>query len=499
MRLEDVTAEIRPRMPWESIDLGCALARRHLGAVIKAWSLTVVPLWVILAVLLRNHPILFILCVWWLKPLYDRVPLLVLSHALFGAVPSVKEVVVAWPKLLVSRLWFALVIGRFSPARSLSLPVAELEGLRGQSYRQRVDLLERNGGEGATMATLAGLVLEAVTAFGMIMLVMMMMPDEVSNRWVSSVEDFFVYSEISEISDGLIWMVALVQMLAITLMEPFYVSAGFALYINSRTLTEGWDIELAFKRLGARLADTGGKVMMLLLAVVCVGWSTPVAHAEQGDGVSSAHESIQRVMADEDFTVHHRYVDVPVKKEGGSWLEGLFSNAGVPAFMGTLGMIVFYLVLVAGVVGLVYLIYSNRHIFGGDKILKHAESRRKTTSVMGMEVAPDSLPDDVVDAARKSWRDGDYQGALGLLYRGSIVWMIHRADVPIEESDTEGDCLFRAQQLPEEGMVTYFADLTQQWVDVAYGKKTPDDHALVDLCDRWPFRDDYVLSERRTR
>ena len=157
MRLEDVTAEIRPRVPWESIDLGCALARRHMGSIWKAWAVTIVPLWILLAVLLRNHPVWFIVCTWWLKPIYDRVPMLVVSRALFGDVPGTKEVLRALPRLLVRRLWFALVVGRFSPARSLSLPVSELEGLRGAAYRQRVSLLERNGGEGATMATLVGL------------------------------------------------------------------------------------------------------------------------------------------------------------------------------------------------------------------------------------------------------------------------------------------------------------------------------------------------------
>jgi hypothetical protein len=42
---------------------------------------------------------------------------------------------------------------------------------------------------------------------------------------------------------------------AIAIVEPFYVAAGFALYLNRRTLLEGWDLELAFRRLAARLGD----------------------------------------------------------------------------------------------------------------------------------------------------------------------------------------------------------------------------------------------------
>ena len=469
MRLEDVTAEIRPRLPWESIDLGCALARRHIGSVIKAWSMTVVPLWVLLALILRDHPILFILCIWWLKPIYDRVPLFVLSRALFGAVPRVGEVVKAWPKLMVRRLWFSLVVGRFSPARSLTLPVAELEGLSGKAYRQRVDLLERNGGEGATMATLAGMVLELVTGLGLVMLGLMMVPDAVGNRWSSGIGDYFTYSDIADIPSGFFWGLSVVYMAAITLMEPFYVGAGFALYVNSRTLTEGWDIELAFKRLGARLAKGAGKVAILLCSAVTLGGMVPSVHAE----TNSSPEQIESILSDKDFTVHHRYVDVPV--DGGSkspffeWLGDLFSGGALPGFMGVLATVVFYLILLLLLGGFGYLIYKNLHVFSALGGVARVRARPKITAVMGMDVTPESLPDDVVGSARAAWQDGDFQLALSFLYRGGIVWLIQRADLPIEEGDTEGDCLGHVKKLPDAHVVSYFSDITREWISVAYG------------------------------
>ena len=38
------------------------------------------------------------------------------------------------------------------------------------------------------------------------------------------------------------------------LLEPFYVAAGFGLYLNRRTLLEGWDIEVALRRIAERHA-----------------------------------------------------------------------------------------------------------------------------------------------------------------------------------------------------------------------------------------------------
>ena len=497
MRLEDVTAEIRPRAPWESIDLGCSLARQHIGSIWKAWALTVFPLWLVLALLLRNHPLLFCLCIWWLKPLYDRVPLMVVSRALFGAQLSVIDVLKAWPKMLVRRIFFALLIGRFSPARSLSLPVAELEGLRGAAYRQRVGLLERNGGEGATLATVAGMLLEVVTGFGLLMFILMMVPGHISAEWASGMEEFFVHDDFSELHAGFFWMLAGVMMFSITIMEPFYVSAGFALYVNSRTLTEGWDIELAFKRLGSRLSElksgAGSKSGAALLIAALLGMSlSPQAKAEQS---SSYREAAEVVMADEDFTIHHTIVQEPVEKKSSDdsslpdWLVDLFSNVGQGLeFMGIVGNILFWLIITAIVAGLVYLIIRNRHIFKlGGGARNSGAVQPKAEAIMGMDVRPESLPDDIAAAARQAWSDGDTQLAMSLLYRGSIAWLVNSEALPIEESDTEGDCLRRVQLVGDKPYAPYFSNLTEAWVTIAYGKKKLADSLVTDLCDQWPF------------
>lgn len=493
MRLEDVTAEIRPRAPWESIDLGCALARRHIGTLWKSWLVTVVPLWVLLAILLRHHPVWFMVVTWWLKPVYDRVPLLVVSRALFGAVPGPAEVWRAWPRLMLRRLWFALVVRRFSPARSLNMPVSELEGLDGADYRQRVGLLARNGGEGATMATLVGLLLEMVAGLGVVMLVLLMVPGQVSEQWMLAIGEMINHSEFHELSAGLLWAVAIVWLLAITLMEPFYVAAGFALYINSRTLTEGWDIELGLKRLGARLqaagkvggkkgAATAGKPLARGAGILMLCWlglalltSGPVVGASPDD---AGRRQIEEVLQDEDFTIHHRIQKVPVEDED-------MKELAIPAFLGEW---IFYTVLTVVIAGLAYLVYANRHVFQrGDDNAADLGRVSRTREVMGMEVTPESLPGDVIAAAREAWQEGDYQRALSYLYRGAIVWLIHRADLPITESDTEADCLRHVQGMHNSKLEPYFADLTSSWISVAYGAQKPDEQAMERLCQAWPF------------
>jgi len=106
---------------------------------------------------------------------------------------------------------------------------------------------------------------------------------------------------------------------------------------------------------------------------------------------------------------------------------------------------------------------------------------------MGMDVRPESLPDDIAAAARQAWSDGDTQLAMSLLYRGSIAWLVNSEALPIEESDTEGDCLRRVQLVGDKPYAPYFSNLTEAWVTIAYGKKKLADSLVTDLCDQWPF------------
>ena len=62
-----------------------------------------------------------------------------------------------------------------------------------------------------------------------------------------------------------------VAWLATSLVEPFYVGAGFGLYLDRRTQIEGWDIEIAFRRMRHRL-----RALLPLLLVACaLGLSMP--------------------------------------------------------------------------------------------------------------------------------------------------------------------------------------------------------------------------------
>src|SRR5688572_18414614 len=208
---------------------------------------------------LLDRPWLAILLVWWLKPLYDRVVLHVLSRAVFGEKPDTRAVLAAWREWLGTGLAMALTFGRFDLARSFNLPVRQLEGQSGKAGRQRKGILGRRARGYAVWLTAVCSMFEWVlyTMFGG--LAELALPAKATEGQTSLYEmlaggEFWTYG-------GAVGYAA-----AVLLLEPFYVAAGFGLYLNRRTALEGWDIEVALRRLAERLGATA-----LLLLGLCFG------------------------------------------------------------------------------------------------------------------------------------------------------------------------------------------------------------------------------------
>src|SRR5690606_4436193 len=92
MKLESLRVELRRRSPWEAVELGTALVRRNAAAIWIPWLLLVAPVFVAvnLAALAVDRIWMAWLAMWWLKPLFDRIPLYVLSRAVFGETPTTR-------------------------------------------------------------------------------------------------------------------------------------------------------------------------------------------------------------------------------------------------------------------------------------------------------------------------------------------------------------------------------------------------------------------------
>ncbi len=527
MKLENVTAEVRPRGRWESIDFGCALVRESYGMIVKTLLMTIVPLWLVLWLVLGEISFALVFLAYWLTlPFVGRVVLYVLSRKLFGEEVRVWEVLKQWPKMLVRRFFHAILFGRFSPSRSLALPVSELENLKGKDYSARVSLLDRNGGDGAAQTAMIGWLLICIAGVGLLILLNLLMPFSI--EIISFEDDAFWGDETGALIGK--WTVALYAFGAL-LIEPFCVGAGFAMYVNSRTITEGWDIELAFKRMSSRLERRQSPVLQLpkqkstlsdtksllvpflLLAASFLMTSSPMASAENTETTERLEKSSQQleslalsvdgtkqpmtesqklareVYSGEEFQVHAEMVKERAPREtSSSWSWGGFDDFGGMAILKAIFGVAVYVAIGAFVLFVVFLLVKNNYLFQRrTKQSSQNLKKKRVESVMGMNVTSESLPDDIVKAALEAWSQGEAKLALSLLYRGAISWCADHTSVEFANSDTEQDCMRKLESLEEFHQQNYFNELTMLWMSLAYGRQIPEDVSLRQLCSTWPF------------
>ena len=99
------------------------------------------------------------------------------------------------------------------------------------------------------------------------------------------------------------------------LVDLFSTGAGFGIYLNHRTWVEGWDVELAFRRMANRLNGVTGLLVMVILA-----WSVMVVSANE-----ETKKAIHEVLAHQDFEIHTETIREP-QLWNLDWLEKLFGS-----------------------------------------------------------------------------------------------------------------------------------------------------------------------------
>jgi hypothetical protein len=107
------------------------------------------------------------------------------------------------------------------------------------------------------------------------------------------------------------------------------------------------------------------------------------------------------------------------------------------------------------------------------------------THVRDLDIRPESLPDDIGDAALDLWQRGEHRAALALLYRGLLSRLAHVHQVPIRDSSTEGDCLALASRHLPADRSDYVARLIGVWQQATYGGRDPETDEVQVLCARF--------------
>lgn len=178
--------------------------------------------------------------IWLSKPWLDRTILFVLSRAAFGQQTTPADVWRARRDVWWRQLFFTWTLQRVSPWRSLTQPVYQLEGLTFFKAGARVRQIKRRAAGSAFMMTQMFSVSENALTFAMVSLIFWFAP-------AGSAPDPFD-ALTGEMSTVFVIGFPIAYAIAVLFLEPFYVAAGFAMYLHRRAELEAWDIEQEFRR-----------------------------------------------------------------------------------------------------------------------------------------------------------------------------------------------------------------------------------------------------------
>jgi hypothetical protein len=239
MKIEAIALQLRPRTMSEAGDLGVRLVQAHARSV---WA-CYLPVWALVVLIAFGSGGIALwlpsLVIFWMKPWLDRTLLFVLSRAMFGDSTRLKDVWLARSSVWWQQWGWTLTIRRLSFWRAYTLPVAQLEGQRGKAAGQRRRQLLQ-GHRGAAFGMHAGFAqLETLLMIGSLVLAVWLTPDNLHQPVWDSV--------IKGSGEAVQFALTALYALLVLLIEPFYVGAGFAMYLNRRVELEAWDIEQEFR------------------------------------------------------------------------------------------------------------------------------------------------------------------------------------------------------------------------------------------------------------
>lgn len=511
MQLERLQLDLRPRPHWQAIDLGLALLRRSAGTAYAAWLALWLPLLALTALLGWFFPEQagwLWLPAWWVRPLLERVVIYVLSRAVFDQQVSWREALRAWPRQLGGG-WFRLLTWwrPFMPGRGLHQPVWQLEQARGKFAADRRRVLGRDGtGAAAYWFGLVCAHFEVVLQLGLISLigVFTSSPEAVNPLWM-------LFADSPADSPWLVQLGVLTYGAAVAVIGPIYTACCFTLYLNRRASLEAWDIELMLRRLAAQpkpAARTSRPTSWLLPLLLGLALLQPEpVRADEGrceppeDAVAylkdrkpphdaaqrQLRERLDRVYAGDDLRGYRCQETWVLKNKNEEKKPDAKRKPPVQAPLWLAEVVrVLLIALAVGLVG--WLLYRYRDNLA--ELIPRRSGKPLPTEIAGLDIRPESLPDDVPSQVLQLWRAGERRAALALLYRATLSRLAHRQGVELARGATEGDCLRQAERAHgtlriDAATLALVRTITRQWLDGAYAVRWPADEAVEAACADW--------------
>lgn len=501
MKLDNIAANIRLRKSWEAFDLGLSMVQTWWKSIYLPWSIFMFALLGLLMIIASSdYATWAIFILWWLKPLYDRLLLNILSQQLFSEAKTTRQTLKALPKLIQSTgLLHGLTIGRLSPARGLNLPIWQLEQLRGNNRRHRQRLIHGDIYSNAAFFMIAMLHFEIILIILIYGIVVMFIPPELLISIVDRVRENLL--DFTHLIDQLS---LLTYGIAIFILEPIYIAGTFSLYLNRRTELEAWDIELNFRQMASRIKTLVDNkhlltifiALPLLVLMLSSIMPTQAWANEKGIQVSEEYLSptlrplsdakpvIEELLNGEEFSKKTTQTVWRFKQQDDKTNESDFDLDF--SFFSSFASVLKGLLIAALFALIVYIIIKRDQWLPLFSIKTRKDDAFIAPDVLfGMDIRPESLPDNIPATAREYWKAGQLREAMSLLYRGALARLVTIEHIPLHSGHTEGDVVNLAATALNTKQLVYLQSLTKHWQIVAYAHRELPVNIMEQLLSHW--------------
>jgi hypothetical protein len=469
----------------EAADAGLLLWRENFIYFILFFA---IPFW-LCAFFLRLLPgkMLYFsyLILWWLKPLFDRLILHVISIRFFDSGADLSRLRRGLGKNILLGLPGDLLWRRFNPLRSVMIPVRMLEttvkpGKISRILTERKKTLKTGGIDYCFFLSIWGISVEITLLIGEILFFTVMTATFTGN----SSFPFQLMENSPSKTEIYIFTAWCVNFM---LVETIYVCMGFSLYINSRVEVEGWDLEINFRNFGEKYGKQTKKGILLL--IFCILPVIFPAKTFTDDFQPSAadnnvpFEELQNILESTDFGSEKDSWGIRFKKP-----YEIKENTGIdfsPVF-DKLQLIFAYILrifLVLSVIAMAVILF----IFARKMIYKKIPVKKKSTitALHGIDV---KNPETLLQKSLDYYNHGELRLAWGYCIAALILsWQIYRS-VIFPPNATEIDCTDMVNLTqPNSDEAKTFGNLLKHWINLAYAGRLPPPESFynaVNYCKR---------------
>jgi hypothetical protein len=466
---------LRSRSSWEACDSGILIWRNAIAYILLFMGIPFLCVVILLASWNTYLQYFGMIIIWWLKPFFDRLILHVISIRFFRSDADYKTIRKGLIKTICRGLIGDLTWRRFSIYRSARMPIRILEGNKGKIITRRMRNLKNGGLDFSALLTMLMMLLE-LTLFFVCAAFLYLFFFEYAH---------FTFDLISDYSSQVSLCLLILSSITILINEPLYMCMGFGIYINSRSIVEGWDIELKFNSFVKTKNLRNHKkinVIPIVLSVLLLSSIVQPLQAEEWYQTNSDEvpvEVLDEVLASEDFGNSHtkkwiRFKDLNFDESSSGFN---FDEMSLKEIIGFILRIFLIIAITAALIFFGYRIFKTKKKFSLNTSVPW-----KKTIVPGF--AKQKSSENLIDDAKKYFDEGQMRNAWAACLSSVIELYAQEGNIVFALNDTESDCLVKINQSSLWGKIQS-AQLIMNWITFAYAGIEPESkqfHEAILFC-----------------